>query len=211
MSMEVRKGTTTVGIKGSDFVVLAADRQATMGHIVADARAKKILKLSDKMAITTAGLVGDAQILVRFLRARIKRMEIEEGKHPNPRKIVSLLSAILNANRVFPYWVEFVIGAYDSEPYLFAMDAVGSLSEVRDYTATGSGSPVALGVLEAGYTENLKKEKAIELAVKAVEAARKIDIYTGGREPGIDVVVIDSSGVKFLKDEEIAKIKAKKR
>ncbi len=205
--MEVKKGTTTIGIKGKDFVVLAADRQATMGSIVADPRAKKILKISDKMAITTAGLVGDAQMIVRFLRARVKRMEMEEGKHPSPRKVVSLLSAVLNANRTFPYWVELIVGAYDKEPFLVSMDAVGSVSEVKDFTATGSGSPVALGVLESKYKEDMKKDEAIKLAVSAIEAARRIDIYTGGKEPGIDVVVIDKDGVKFLSDEEVEKIK----
>ncbi len=205
--MEVKKGTTTIGIKGKDFVVLAADRQATMGSIVADPRAKKILKISDKMAITTAGLVGDAQRIARFLRAKVKRMEIEEGKHPSPRKVVSLLSAVLNANRTYPYWVEFIVGAYDKEPFLVSMDAVGSVSEVKDFTATGSGSPVALGVLESKYKEDMKKDEAIKLAVSAIEAARRIDIYTGGKEPGIDVVVIDKDGVKFLSDEEVEKIK----
>ncbi len=205
--MEGKKGTTTVGIRGKDFVVLAADRQATMGHIVADPRAKKILKISPAMAITTAGLVGDAQILVRFLRARVKRLEVEEGKHPNPRKIVSLLSATLNANKQLPYWVELVVGAYTDAPYLFALDAVGAVTEVKDFTATGSGSPVALGVLETGYKADMDEKKAVELAVKAVEAARRVDIYTGGREPGIDVAVIDKEGVRFLEDEEVERIK----
>lgn len=205
--MEAKKGTTTVGIKGKDFVVLAADRQATVGHIVADPRAKKILKVSDKMAITTAGLVGDAQMIARFLRARIKRMEVEEGKHPSPRKIVALLSAILNANRILPYWVELIVGAYDKEPFLVSMDAIGSVSVVKDFAATGSGSPVALGVLESKYREGMKKDDAVKLAVSAIEAARRVDVYTGGKEPGIDVVIIDEEGVRYLSDEDIEAIK----
>ncbi len=53
----------------------------------------------------------------------------------------------------------------------------------------------------------MEEKKAVELAVKAVEAARRIDVYTGGREPGIDVAIIDREGVRFLEDKEVERIK----
>ncbi len=205
--MEAKKGTTTVGIKGKDFVVLAADKLASMGDLASSVKTKKIVPIADYMVLTTAGVVGDAQILSRFLSARIKRMEISEGKKPSPKKIATYLATTLNANRTFPYFVQFILGGYLDRPYLFELDAVGGIEEIDDFAATGSGSPIAYGVLEAGYRENIPLKDALKLAVKAIEAARIRNVFTGGKEPGIDVVYIDKEGIHWLKEKEILQLK----
>ncbi|MDN5358717.1 MAG: proteasome beta subunit [Candidatus Diapherotrites archaeon] len=205
--MEAKKGTTTVGIRGKDFVVLAADKMASMGDLAADLNTQKVHPVSKYMAITTAGLVGDLQILTRFLKARINRMKIEEGEEPHPRRIATFLGTILNANKYFPYWVQILLGGWKGEPYLASVDAAGGVTDTEPIMATGSGSPVAYGVLEANYKEGISEKDAIALAVQAVEAARVRNTFTGGREPGIDVAVIDKKGVRLLSPEEVAKIK----
>ncbi len=206
--MEAKKGTTTVGIKGKDFVVLAADKMASMGDLTADLNTQKVHPISDHMALTTAGMVGDLQILTRFLRARIKRMTIEEGEEPHPRRIAIYLGTILNKNKyTSPYIVQLLLGGYKGEPYLASVDMAGGVTDTEPIMATGSGSPVAYGVLEANYKEGMTEKEAIKLAVQAVEAARMRNTFTGGREPGIDVAVIDKSGVRMLTPEDVAKIK----
>ncbi len=207
MDVDPKKGTTTVGIKGKDFVVLAADKLACLGDLASDMRTKKIHPIADYMALTTAGVAGDAQVIARFLSARVKRMEISEGRKPSPKRIAVYLSTILNANRFFPYLVQLILGGYLERPYLFSMDAVGGMEEVEDFTATGSGSPVAYGVLEAEYKENVALKDALKLAVRAIEAARIRNIFTGGKEPGIDVVYIDKEGIHWLSEKEVAQLK----
>ena len=205
--MEAKKGTTTVGIRGKDFVVLAADKMASMGDLAADLNTQKVHPLSNYMALTTAGMVGDLQILTRFLKARINRMKIEEGEEPHPRRIAIYLGTILNANKYTPYWVQLLLGGYKDGPYLASIDMAGGVSDTEPIMATGSGSPVAYGVLEANFKDNIDEKAAIKLAVQAIEAARMRNDYTGGREPGIDVAVIDKNGVRILTPEEVAKIK----
>ncbi len=205
--MEAKKGTTTVGIKGKDFVVLAADKMASMGDLAADLSVQKVHPVSKYIAITTAGMVGDLQILTRFLKARINRMKIEEGEEPHPRRIAVYLGTILNANKYFPYLVQLVLAGYKDGPYLASIDMAGGVTDTEPITATGSGSPVAYGVLEANFKEGMKEKDAVKLAVKAIEAARIRNTFTGGREPGIDVAIIDENGVRMLTPEEVAKIK----
>jgi len=204
--MEAKKGTTTVGIRGKDFVVLAADKMASMGDLAADLNTQKVYPLSKYMALTTAGMVGDLQVLTRFLKARINRMKIEEGEEPHPRRIAIYLGTALNSNK-YSYWVQLLFGGYKDGPYLASIDMAGGVSDAEPIMATGSGSPVAYGVLEANFKENMDKKAAIKLAVQAIEAARMRNTYTGGREPGIDVAVIDKNGVRILTPEEVAKIK----
>ncbi len=204
---EKKTGTTIVGIKGKDYVVLAADKQATYGTIKYNKEEKKIHPIADYMALATSGLVGDAQILTRFLENRVRSMEIELGEKPSPRSIARYLSLILNSTKFFPFWVGLLLGGYKDGPYLASIDMAGGVVEPENYAAEGSGMPYALAVLESDYKDNLKESEAVKLAVKAVEASRQLDIYSGGREPGIDVVVIDEKDVRFLEKEEVTKIK----
>ena len=205
--MEAKKGTTTVGVMGKDFVVLAADKMASVGDLAADLNTRKVFKISDHIAMTTAGMVGDLQLLTRFLKAKINRMTIEEGEEPSPRRVAVYLGTLLNASKYFPYWVQLLLAGYVGEPYLASIDMAGGITDTEPIVATGSGSPVAYGVLEANYKEGLKEREGIALAVRAVEAARVRNTFTGGREPGIDVAVINKDGVRLLSPEEVSKIK----
>lgn len=204
--MEAKKGTTTVGISGRDFVILAADKMASMGDLVADLNTIKVFKVSDNIAITTAGMVGDLQILTRFLRAKINRMRIEE-EDVSPKRVATYLGTMLNANKHFPYLIQIVLGGYAEEPYLASIDMAGGVTDSEPIVSTGSGSPVAYGVLEANYKGGLTEKEGIELAVSAVEAARRRNTFTGGKEPGIDVAVIDKDGVRLLSQDEVLKVK----
>jgi len=152
-------------------------------------------------------MVGDLQILTRFLKAKINRMRIEEGEEPAPRRVATYLGTLLNASKYFPYWVQLVLGGYVKEPYLASIDMAGGVTDNEPVTATGSGSPVAYGVLEANYREDLGEREGIELAVRAIEAARIRNTFTGGREPGIDVAVVNERGVRLLSPEEVMEIK----
>src|SRR5947199_9123530 len=69
VSKEVETGTTTLGLVCKDGVVLAADRRATAGTLIAHKRTKKVYRLDDNLGLTTAGLVGDFQVLVRYITA----------------------------------------------------------------------------------------------------------------------------------------------
>ncbi len=179
-------GTTTVGLIARDYVVLAADKRATAGTLIASRRVKKIVRLTNYSAMTISGLVADAQALADMIREESRYYHLSTGKPLSVRGIATLLSNMLFYNKYFPYIVQLIVGGYDVKPRLYTLDLYGSITE-DEYTATGSGSPVAYGVLEDNYRRDLTLDEAIEIARKAVRAAILRDSATGD---GIDVVII---------------------
>jgi len=188
------KGTTTVGFVTRDFVVLAADKRASSGIYVAHRNVKKIEIIDERTAMTIAGLVADAQILANYLRNENKLYQIRTGRRMSLRAMGSLLALILNESKYFPYIVQLLLGGIDidDKPRLYQINIFGDLTEEK-YVATGSGSPIAIGVLESNYSEDLDLDRAVAVAREAVSSAIKRDVFTG---EGIDIVVITRSGIK---------------
>jgi len=198
-----KTGTTTVGIVGTDFVLLAADQQATMGSVVADEEAQKVYPITDFVGLTIAGGVGDALTLIRFLKAQAALYEVERGTKITPKAVASLLSNVLNGNRYYPFIFAPIIGGVNNAPELYEVDPFGGVSEKKKYAVTGSGSDFAISTLDSEYKEGIERDAALDLGVKAVMSAKNRDIYTGGKT--ITVVVIDKKGYRQLDAKEVEK------
>ncbi|HIP25433.1 MAG TPA: archaeal proteasome endopeptidase complex subunit beta [Archaeoglobus profundus] len=204
MMNEIYKGTTTVGLICKDGVVLATERRATMGNYIASKSAKKIFRIADRVAMTTAGAVGDAQFLARLISIEAKLYEIKKEEEPTIRAIATLLSNILNSVRFFPYFVQLLVGGVDKRgPSIYSIDLIGGAIEEKDIVATGSGSPTAYGVLEDRYSPDMTTDEGVELAVRAIYSAMRRDSASGD---GIDVVKITKDKYVELKPEEVEEI-----
>ncbi|MGH6692524.1 MAG: proteasome subunit beta, partial [Gammaproteobacteria bacterium] len=166
MPEEVKTGTTTVAVALKDSVVMGAERRATMGYLIAHKATKKVFKIDDNLGMTIAGLVGDAQILVRYLRAEVELYRLKRGLPMSVQGASSLLANILHGSRYYPYWVGLILGGLDSKGgQVFSLDAAGG-SIPDDYVSVGSGSPFAYGVLEDGHSKDIRKEDAINLIIR---------------------------------------------
>jgi len=186
--VEVFKGTTTVGVLCDGGIVLASESRATMGNFIASSTAKKIYQIDDLVGLTTAGVVGDAQSLVRMIQVEARLYRMQRGEPLTVKAITSLLSNILAARRYFPFMVQLIIGGVDRYgPKIFSLDALGGQIEERKIVSTGSGSPIAYGVLEALYKPNISIEDGAILAAKAIKNAMKRDSASGDK---IEVVKI---------------------
>lgn len=201
------KGTTTIGMRFKEYVVLAADKKATAGLYVAHRNVKKIARINDNCALTIAGLVADAQTLADYIKIESHYYQVMNKKPMSMRSMASLLSLILNSYKYFPFIVQLLLGGYDyyEGPRLFAIDFYGGVTEEK-YAATGSGSPLAISLIESNYVENMNIEEAVNLAVKAVVAASSRDVFSGGS--GVDVVVIGKDMFKefSFRSEELRNI-----
>ncbi len=199
---QLSKGTTTVGIKCKDCAILVADMRASMGTLVASDHAKKVHSLNEFTAITIAGLVSDAQYIIDIMQAQIRLFELDRKRLPKTSMIANLVKNMLYGQyrAYFPYYVQLIIGGWDKTgPHIFSFDMAGSLSE-DDWFSSGSGSPVAFGVLEALYKEGMTEKEGMKVALKALKAAIKRDTATGD---GIRAVVIDSKGFRELSKQEV--------
>lgn len=182
------KGTTTIGLVFTEGVILATEKRATMGYMIASKRAKKVYQVADRIGMTTAGGVGDAQQLARILTVECNLYQIRRSRSITVGASSTLLSNYLNQNRFFPYYVQLLVGGVDEHgPSVYSVDAMGGATKEDEIVATGSGSPMAYGVLEDRYHTGMTKDEAIDLAIRALKAAMKRDAGSG---EGIHVVVI---------------------
>ena len=208
MEANPKHGTTTIAIVCKDGVIMAADRRATAGYLIANKNTTKVLPVSDHMAITTAGLVSDIQLFTKIIKAQIMLLKIRKGKEPTAKEAANLLANLAYSNirrpSMIPGIVGFLFGGYDKYGYhLYEISFDGSIMDVDDYASDGSGSSVALGVLETLYKKDLTVEEGKDIAVRALTAAMSRDVATGN---GIDVIVINPEGVKYIVEKEVKSI-----
>src|SRR2546426_2264713 len=124
ISREVETGTTPLGLVCKDGVVLAADRRATAGTLIAHKRTKKVYRLDDNIGLTTAGLVGDLQVLARYITAEVELYKLKRGISYAVFCLEKKTANILSRRRFYPYWGQLVIGGWDhSRGHGFSLDA----------------------------------------------------------------------------------------
>jgi proteasome beta subunit len=206
MEEKLLKGTTTVGIVCRDGVVLATETRATADGLVAHKRTEKLYKINDRLGMTVAGLVGDAQLLVRDMRAEYELYRFQREEEMSIKGAATLLSNILYQRRFYPYYVQLLIGGMDDEgPALYSLDPAGGAIPDK-YVSTGSGSVMVYGVLEDRFKEDLSVQEGSELAVRGLKSAMERDSYSGGE---IAVATITKDGFKMLSDSDLSKIISK--
>ncbi|MEM7813662.1 MAG: archaeal proteasome endopeptidase complex subunit beta [Candidatus Aenigmatarchaeota archaeon] len=204
--LETREtGTTTVGILCKDAVVLASDAKSTMGFLVASKEVQKVYQVDDKIALTVAGGVGDVQALVRILKAEIALYKTMRNADFTVRAAATLLSNILQGSRYYPYMAMLILGGHDRDGFhMYSVDPLGGIEEEHDYTATGSGSPIAYGVLEADYRPSMTKEEGLKVAVRSIRAARERDVFSGGLK--INAIWITKDGLEWLSEDKLKEL-----
>ena len=190
--MSFPTGATVVGIKCSDGVVVATDSLITWGtHVLTD-KGVKAFKLTDTIVLASAGLTSDYQMLVNRLKAQIKLYEMNQKKDITVKALSKMLANTLYARRMAPLFIQTVVVGLDANgPQLFTLDMGGSLIP-DEFTATGTGTAPAYGVLEDRFKPNLTVKEAEEIAANAVRAGIARDAQSGGE---IHVMSVTESGI----------------
>ena len=203
--MNIKKGTTTVGLVCKDGVVLAADRRATAGTLIVDKKAQKIYQLSDKVAVTIAGAVAEAQLIVKLIGAEMRLKAIRMERVPRMKEVANMLGGILYGSlRRFsfvPSITHFLLGGADDRGvHLYDLFPDGSVTKVNDFVSSGSGSVFAYGVLETHYRPDMLTLEAVKLAVKCINTALQRDSASGN---GVDVIVVNNKEIRRVVQKEL--------
>jgi proteasome beta subunit len=183
--------TTIVGINCKDGVVLSSDKRASKGFFIGSKETQKILPIDETIAVAIAGQVSDAEYLVNAVRAERKLVTLQRGFPLSVKETSKLIANIAyNGMKSYqPYYAEFIVGGVDSSgPHVFISDMSGAVS-AEEYVSTGSGSPIAYGVLENSYRKEMSMEDGKNIASSAVKAAMERDPGSGN---GIDILAIPS-------------------
>jgi proteasome beta subunit len=186
-------GATTVGVVCPEGVILASEKRVSYGYLVVSKGGKKVFKITDSIGAACAGLVSDMQILVREVEAYANLFDLDVGRLISVRATAKLMSNLLFSRRLAPLITQTIVGGIDEEESsLYVLDVLGSVIPDK-YAVVGSGTEIAMGVIEEGYKEDLTMEEAKDLVVRAIKSAISRDIMSGD---GIDFLVITKDGIR---------------
>ena len=186
-------GATTVGVIFKDGVVLASEKRVSYGYLVVSKTGKKVFRVTDHIGAACAGLVSDMQVLIREVEAYGNLFNLDVGRPMSVRSAAKLMSSLLFSRRLAPLITQTIVGGVDKEgPSLYSLDPLGSVLPDR-YTVVGSGTEIAMGVVEEGYKDNMGMDEAKDLVTRAMKSAVSRDIMSGD---GIDFLIITKDGIR---------------
>ena len=201
----VKRGTTAVGIKAQDGIVLIVDKRIS-SKLLEAASIEKIFRIDDHIGVASSGLVGDARALVDRARieCQINRVSYDEKIEVEAlaKKLCDHMQTLTQYGGIRPYGTALLIaGVSDGECRLFETDPSGTLLEYKA-TGIGIGRPAVMKIFEEEYTPNLSIKDAILLGLKALHSATegKFDVDT------VEIGIIERSDAMFKKmtKEEVA-------
>ena len=184
-------GATAVGITYNDGVLLAAEKRVSYGNFVVNKNTKKTFNVTDHVGAACAGMVADMQVLVRQVSALSKIRKLETRRNIEPNSVAKLMSVIMFERRYFPLLTQVVVGGVTTgKPEIYTLDPLGSVLPDK-YAAVGTGAEMALGVMDAEFSDDMDEEKATDLALKAIRSSIQRDSASGD---GIDILIINKNG-----------------
>jgi len=185
-------GATTIGVVCKDGVILASEKRVSYGYLVVSKGGKKVFQITDRIGAACAGLVSDMQILVREMDAYAKLFSLDVGRSISVRSAAKLMSNLLFNRRLAPLITQTIVGGMDDEgASLYVLDVLGSVIPDK-YAVVGSGTEIAMGVLEEGYKEDSTMEEAKDLVIRSIKSAISRDIMSGD---GVDFLLITKDGI----------------
>ena len=187
-------GATAVGITYDNGVLLASERRVSYGNFVVNKNTKKTFSVTDHVGAACAGMVADMDVLVRQVSALSKIRRLETRRNVQPNSIAKLMSVIMFERRYFPLLTQVIVGGITDQPEIYTLDPLGSVLPDR-YAAVGTGAEMALGVMDADFSDTLDEEKATALALRAIRSSIQRDSASGD---GIDLLIINKDGKKEL-------------
>ena len=199
----VKRGTTSIGIKCSEGIVLAVDKRTS--NLVEATSIEKIFKIDEHIGAATSGLVADARALVERARveAQINKITYSEPIRVDSlsKKLCDMLQMYTQNGGVRPFGSALIIGGvYDGSCKLFETDPSGALIEYKA-TAIGSGRSAAMDIFEDQYKDDMNLNDAIKLALTAINEATEHETTANNVE--IAVIKCDEEVYTKLSQEEV--------
>ena len=209
-------GTTIVAATFADGVVMAGDRRATMGNIIAQRDIEKVFPADEYSVVGIAGTAGLAVEMVRLFQTELEHYEKIEGSTLSMDGKSNRLAALIRANlgmamqglAVVPLFAGYDLAA--DQGRIFSYDVTGGRYEETAFHSVGSGSLFARGSLKKLYRDDLSAEEAVTAVVQALYDAADDDSATGGPDiarrifPVVHVITPD--GGRRMPDAEVAAI-----
>jgi proteasome beta subunit len=212
--LSIPHGTTVLGLKFADGMLIAGDRRATAGNLIADAKMRKVFPADDYSAIAIAGAAGQAVEMVKLFQLELEHYEKITGSRLSLEGKANRLAQMIREN--FPLAMQGLVvvplfGGFDErrgEGRIFYYDATGGRWEEDDFQATGSGSLPAKNSLKKRWHDGLARDEAVRVAVEALIDAAEDDAATGGPDPARRlypvILAVTVDGAREVAEDEVA-------
>jgi proteasome beta subunit len=207
-------GTTVVALRYADGVVMAGDRRATAGNIIAHHAMEKVFPADRYSAVAIAGTAGMAIEMVRLFQVQLEHYEKVEGSTLSLEGKANQLAQMVRQNLPLAMQGLVVVplfAGYDTARgtgRIFNYDVTGGKYEETDFQATGSGGRDARSTVKLGWREGMTTDAAVDLAIQSLYDAADEDSATGGPDPvrGIYpiIAVVDAAGYREVPEPEVA-------
>ncbi len=212
--MEAPHGTTIVAVTHANGVVMAGDRRATMGNIIAQRDIEKVFQADDYSVVGIAGTAGLAIEMVRLFQVELEHYEKLEGATLSLEGKANRLSTMIRGNLAMAMQGLAVVplfAGYDLDGgigRIFSYDVTGGRYEEHSFHSVGSGSVFARGALKKRYRDDVDAAQAVRLCVDALYDAADDDSATGGpdltRRIWPIVMTVSDEGVRRVPDDDVA-------
>lgn len=212
-AIEAPHGTTIVTLTWDGGVVMAGDRRATMGNLIANRDMEKVFATDEYSLVGIAGTAGLAIELVRLFQVELEHYEKIEGTLMSLEGKANRLASMIRGNLGMAMQglsVVPVFAGYDVEDgrgRIFSYDVTGGCYEEHDHHSVGSGSLFARGSLKKLYHRGATLDATIRTAVEALYDAADDDSATGGPDLGRriwpTVGIVDDDGARFVDDADL--------
>jgi len=220
MTVEAPHGTTIVAVVHSTGVVMAGDRRATMGNVIAQRDMEKVFQADEFSCVGIAGSAGIAIELVRLFQVQLEHYEKIEGTTLSLDGKANQLSLLIRGNlgmamqglAVVPLFAGYETQSDDPAKAgrIFSYDVTGGRYEEHSFHSVGSGSVFARGALKKLYRDDFTEQDAVVACIQALYDAADDDSATGGPDltrriyPVITSVTGD--GFRRLPDDEVERV-----
>ena len=215
-ALDAPHGTTIVTLTYAGGVVMAGDRRATMGNLIANRDMEKVFATDEYSLVGIAGTAGLAIELVRLFQVELEHYEKIEGTLMSLEGKANRLAAMIRGNLAMAMQGLSVVplfAGFDADTgvgRIFSYDVTGGCYEEHDHHSVGSGSLFARGSLKKLYRRSGSLDDAVRTAVEALYDAADDDSATGGPDVGRRICptvgVVDDDGTRFVPDDEIAPV-----
>jgi proteasome beta subunit len=182
-------GATAVGIVFKDGVILGADKRFAYGNFIMSRNSKKVFMINNNVGAACAGMISDMQTLIKRVEVEVKIRELEIRRPVPPNSVAKFMSAVMFNERLYPLLTQVIVGGVDGVPSVYVLDPLGSIIP-DEYATVGSGTEIAIGIIESEYKKDMDEESAVKLAVKSLKSAMQRDAASGD---GIDLLIIKSN------------------
>jgi proteasome beta subunit len=209
----VPHGTTVLGLKFEGGILMAGDRRATAGNLIADAKMRKVFAADEYSAIAIAGTAGQAIELVKLFQLELEHYEKITGDRLSLEGKANRLAQMIRGN--LPAAMQGLVvvplfGGYDEardEGRIFYYDATGGRWEEEDFQTTGSGSLPAKNSLKKRWRAGLSRDQALRVAAEALIDAAEDDSATGGPDTARGIypvmIVVTADGADETSEDDV--------